>query len=71
MPSSPPASEPFNARYDGGCADCGGRIRVDDLVRYDGDRLVHDECEDPTMASQDVCPDCFTARAVNGSCACL
>jgi len=38
-------SHPFPARYDGVCAaGCENRIHPGDIVRYEDDRLVHDEC---------------------------
>lgn len=66
-------SATFPARYDGTCAaDCGNRIHPGDLVRYEDDQLVHDECApkpDPLelKPTEVVCPDCYCIRP----CRCL
>lgn len=59
----------FPAKYEGGMcpADCGQRIHEGDMVRYDGDELVHDECAPKpnryTIApSEVVCPDCWLVK---------
>lgn len=59
----------FPAKFEGGMcpADCGNRIHAGDMVRYDGDELVHDECA-PKLSKYDlgpretVCPDCWLVR---------
>lgn len=50
-------SAPFPARFEGGMcpADCGSRIHAGDLVRYDDDQLVHDECT-PKPSRFDIAP---------------
>lgn len=58
----------FPARYDGTCAaSCGDRIHPGDPVRYDGDRLVHDQCapaRDPlTIGPREVvCGVCWLVK---------
>ena len=66
----------FEARYPGRCPACGERIDVgDDLVMED-EQAVHFECAgrtglpDPRGRAREVCPSCFTQKAVNGACAC-
>lgn len=66
-------SAPFHARFDGVCArNCGNRVHPGDMVRYEGDDLVHDECaESPSkydiQPGEVVCPDCYCIRP----CRCL
>lgn len=59
----------FEAKYHGRCADCGEHIAPGDRVRYDDDRLVHDNCEasatpDPTVLRPDeiVCESCWLVK---------
>lgn len=55
---------PFEAKYGGRCADCGEPIHIGDQIRYDDDRVVHDDC-DPVPVSErplDVCDKCFIVR---------
>ena len=37
-------TRPFPARYDGACFVCGELVEQGDLICYDNDRVVHDEC---------------------------
>jgi hypothetical protein len=59
---------PFRALYDGVCAaGCDSRIHPGDLIRYEGDELVHNECAPAhdrfTIGPDEViCPDCFLVR---------
>lgn len=63
----------FRAKYPGRCVNCDEPIEVDDLLRWDDDRVaVHAACDavSPALtAKQEVCPRCFTEKAVNGTCA--
>lgn len=60
----------FEAKYSGRCGDCGESIKPGDVVRYDGDSLVHDNCEAayvPTTdldrdALREVCKECFMLK---------
>lgn len=60
----------FEARYSGRCGDCGGTIKPGQLVRYDGDKLVHDDCDGVTVvateldrdAQREVCTSCFILK---------
>lgn len=57
-------SRPFAARYRGECASCGWEIDPGQPVRYDGDDLVHDDCDgDAEPAEQPACPSCWTVHA--------
>lgn len=51
----------FAARYAANCGHCYGRITPGDDVRYDEDRLVHDDCQagfEEFDATAKVCPSC-------------
>lgn len=58
----------FRAMYDGVCAAaCENRIHLGDLVRYEDDQLVHDECApkpDPIEvgAREIVCGVCWLIK---------
>jgi hypothetical protein len=63
----------FEARWATDCSDCGWRITVGKLARYnDRGELVHAVCpeNEPLRAVGEVCPRCFMERAANGSCTC-
>lgn len=60
-------SAPFRAMFDGVCAaGCDMRIHPGDMVRYDGDDLVHDECvpRDPfeLRPNEVVCGVCWLVK---------
>lgn len=67
----------FEARYPGRCRACPDPIEVgDDLVMTD-EGAVHFGCAGDRAAvaarvtmPREVCPRCFTEKAVNGACAC-
>lgn len=61
----------FLAEYPGRCGACGEPIDVGELARYVDDEVVHVECFTLEEAFRDICPDCFTERAVNGECLCI
>ena len=56
----------FEARSESECAKCEDDIVIGELIRYEGDRVVHDECPDPTSLARarahrkrPVCPRCW------------
>lgn len=59
----------FSAKYGGRCGGCDGGIKVDDLVTYRDDELVHVDCEaaeiDPLKPgrNEQQCGSCFTFHA--------
>ena len=67
----------FRAKYRGECGACEEPIEVDDVLTYDEDQtVIHADCA-PTVKRQRedlrpvaVCPQCFTAKSVTGSCVC-
>jgi hypothetical protein len=58
------------AEHEGVCGDCGGRIRVGQLIVFEplDAWWAHAEC--PRDVERPVCPSCFTIRSVSGSCLC-
>lgn len=57
---------PFRARYRGPCAaECGVSIEVDDVVVYDDDELVHQQCADGgrDVGRQQPCARCWLVHA--------
>lgn len=63
----------FRAKYPGRCPDCGDPIEVGDTLVATQDGLaVHEEDvrRSASELSREVCPRCFTEKAVNGACAC-
>lgn len=73
----------FEARYPGTCLDCEDTIGVGDQIEARFSQVARDSkvvgyahavCPDtdPMRFDPDqVCPECFTVKAVNGACACL
>lgn len=57
----------FTARYAGQCAS-GDRIQPGELVKYDGDELVHVNCDVPSLPNERdelnrVCRQCWLVHA--------
>lgn len=51
----------FPAKFPGRCAaECGEPIREGDLVRYDEDQIVHEECIVKEERPKEICPRCWT-----------
>lgn len=68
MPTSE-MDQPFEAEYPGTCSKCDSYFPARTLIVYAGNGWAHaGECPDPTQASQDVCPTCFTELPVSGVC---
>lgn len=61
----------FIARFPGLCGACGEPFGDGAFIRRYVDGYAHDVCPDPIPEAQrDICPVCFTERAVNGRCMC-
>lgn len=62
----------FNARWAGTCQSCGGQFDQGDEVARTKDGTVHEGCrDDPAEPKRgEVCPECFTEKALSGVCAC-
>jgi len=59
----------FPARYRSRCDNCGERVEIGELIRFDelfGTRIIHDVCPDPTEHRAPICDRCFTEKP----CAC-
>lgn len=54
----------FEAKYGGRCADCGESIYVGDMIRYDGDTVVHDDCDPVAVDDRplSVCDKCWLVQ---------
>lgn len=65
-------SRPFEAQYSGECEECGERFPPGETIRIVGTGApVHDVCpDDAPVPGRQVCPRCFTEKAVTGACGC-
>lgn len=57
---------PFEAKYRGVCASCEEPIRPGDLIRFEDDATVHDDCTDsqpPARPEKPPCSACWTVHA--------
>lgn len=66
-------SATFEARWPTDCSDCGWRITVGTLARYnDRDDVVHAVCPEAEAprAVGEICGKCFMEKATNGACGC-
>ncbi|MDQ0894450.1 hypothetical protein [Agromyces ramosus] len=60
----------FEARYHGRCGSCGEHISPGDRVRYEGESVVHDDCDGVTAAAteldrdakREVCTECWLLK---------
>lgn len=57
------------ARWPGTCAACDYRWAEGDPIRHTDDGYIHDDCREPEPVA-DVCPRCWLARSVSGTCGC-
>lgn len=63
----------FDARWRGKCAACGEWFAEGTEIRYDGDDIVHADCDAATVREEPYrapCASCFMVPAVNGECGC-
>lgn len=60
----------WEARHPSECGECGERINVGDILRWEGDVAVHAECAPDDAPTTEVCGVCCMAVAVNGACGC-